>query len=78
MYDKPDDARKAIISALQKMSKISQTRPNSINLLNFTQSKVTEIKQCFMDATDAEKAEVVAVLKKIDPANSSKYEVILE
>jgi hypothetical protein len=60
------------------MSKISQTRPNSINLLNFTQSKVTEIKQCFMDATDAEKAEVVAVLKKIDPANSSKYEVILE
>jgi len=78
MYDKPEEARKAIITALQKMSKISQTRPNSINLLNFTQSKVTEIKQCFMDATEAEKAEVVAVLKKIDPANSSKYEVILE
>ena len=78
MYDKPDEARKAMIAALQKMSKISQTRPNSINLLNFTQSKTTEIKQCFMDATEAEKNEVVAVLKKIDPANSSKYEVILE
>lgn len=78
MYDKPDDARKAIIAALQKMSKISQTRPNSINLLNFAQSKTIEIKQVFVNATPEEKAEVVAVLKKIDPANSSKYEVILQ
>lgn len=78
MYDKPDEARKAIIAALQKMSKISQTRPNSINLLNFAQSKTIEIKQVFVNATPEEKAEVVAVLKKIDPANSSKYEVILE
>lgn len=78
MYSKPDDARKAMIAALQKISKISATRPNSINVLNFAQSKVTEIKSIFADATEAEKTEVVTVLKKIDPANSSKYDAILQ
>lgn len=78
MYDKPADARKDILAALQKMSKISATRPNSINLLNFAQSKSTELKNIYADATEAEKTEVVAVLKKIDPANSSKYEAILQ
>lgn len=78
MYSKPEEARKAMISALQKMAKISATRPNSINLLNFAQSKVTELKSVFADATEAEKTEVVTVLKKIDPANSSKYDAILQ
>jgi len=78
MYEKPDDARKAIIAALQKMSKISATRPNSINLLNFAQSKVNELKNIYADATTEEKTEVVTVLKKIDPANSSKYDAILQ
>ncbi len=78
MYSKPEEARKAMISALQKMAKISSTRPNSINLLNFAQSKVTELKSIFADATEAEKTEVVTVLKKIDPANSSKYDAILQ
>ena len=78
MYEKPDEARKAMIAALQKMSKISATRPNSINLLNFAQSKANELKNIFLDATEAEKTEVVTVLKKIDPTNSSKYDAILQ
>jgi len=78
MYDNPEAARKAILAALQKMSKISSTRPNSVNLLNFAQSKRDELKALFEEATEQEKTDVVTVLKKIDPANSSKYEVILE
>lgn len=77
LYENKDEARKAIFSALNKMSKISATRPNSINLLNFAQSKRDEIKNLYLDATPQEKTEVVAVLKKIDPANSSRYEEIL-
>ncbi len=78
MYDNPEAARKAILAALQKMSKISSTRPNSVNLLNFAQSKRDELKALFAEATEQEKTDVVTVLKKIDPANSTKYEVILE
>ena len=77
LYENKDEARKAIYNALNKMSKISATRPNSINLLNFAQSKRDEIKNLYLDATAQEKTEVVAVLKKIDPANSSRYEEIL-
>jgi predicted DNA-binding protein YlxM (UPF0122 family) len=77
LYENKDEARKAIYNALNKMSKISATRPNSINLLNFAQSKRDEIKNLYLDTTAQEKTEVVAVLKKIDPANSSRYEEIL-
>lgn len=77
LYENKDEARKAIFTALNKMSKISATRPNSINLLNFAQSKRDEIKNLYLDASAQEKTEVVAVLKKIDPANSSRYEEIL-
>ena len=77
LFENKEAARKAIYTALNKMSKISATRPNSINLLNFAQSKRDELKNLYLDATAQEKTEVVAVLKKIDPANSSRYEEIL-
>ncbi len=77
LFENKETARKAIYTALNKMSKISATRPNSINLLNFAQSKRDELKNLYLDATAQEKTEVVAVLKKIDPANSSRYEEIL-
>jgi hypothetical protein len=72
-----DQSRQAIVAALQKMSRISATRPNSVNVLNFAQAKVNELKGLFEMAKPAEKTEVVTILKKIDPANSSKYETIL-
>ena len=69
--------RKAISVAILKLDKISSTRPNSINVLNFCQAKVTELKNLYIDADPKEKTEIVNLLKKIDPANSSKYEQIL-
>ena len=51
--------------------------PNSVNLLNFCQAKSTELKNLYIDADAKEKTDVVNLLKKIDPANSSKYEQIL-
>ena len=59
------------------MTRISNVRPNSINLLIFIQGKVNELKNLYLDADTKEKTEIVNVLKGIDPANSSKYEQIL-
>jgi len=77
LFENKETGRKNISAALNKLSKVSATRPNSVNVLNFAQAKLRELKELYKDATPAEKTEVVTVLKRIDPANSSKYEEIL-
>jgi hypothetical protein len=77
LYEDKVKGRKAITDALMKLNKITATRPNSVNLLNFCQAKVVELKNLYIDADPKEKTEIVNLLKKIDPANSSKYEQIL-
>lgn len=77
LYDKKEEARKTISAALNNLSKISAVRPNSINVLTFVQAKLTELKNLYADAKQEDKIEIVTILKKIDPANSSKYEEIL-
>ena len=77
LYDNKEEGRKAITASLKKLTKISTVRPNSINLLNFVQTKVNELSNLYIDGDTKEKTDVVNVLKGIDPANSSKYEQIL-
>jgi hypothetical protein len=78
MYDDPVAARKAVTDAMNKLVKVSSTRPNSLNLLNFVQSKSTELKSMYAEAEVPEKNEIVNILKRIDPANSSRYQEILQ
>ncbi len=77
LYEDKVAARKAMYDALNKLSKVVATRPNSVNLLNFVQAKLVEIKNLYADAEVKDKNDVVTLLKKIDPANSSKYQEIL-
>lgn len=77
LYDKPEDAKKAIYTALDKLSKVSAARPNTINIINFAYCKLNELKNLYSIAKPEEKTQIVAVLKKIDPTNSTKYEEIL-
>lgn len=77
LFDKPEDAKKAIYTTLDKLSKVSAARPNTINIINFANCKLNELKNLYATAKPEEKTQIVAVLKKIDPTNSSKYEEIL-
>lgn len=78
LYDDKAAARKSIYEALNKLNKVVATRPNSINLLNFCQSKLVEIKNLYADADPKEKNDVVNLLKRLDPANSERYQEILK
>jgi hypothetical protein len=78
LSENPESARKKMYEALSSLNKVVLSRPNSINLLNFVQAKQIEIKNIFVDAEQTEKNEIVNLLKKIDPANSSKYQEILD
>jgi len=77
LYDKPEEAKKAIYNALDKLSKVASARPNTINIINFAYCKLNELKNLYSIAKPEEKTQIVTVLKKIDPTNSTKYEEIL-
>lgn len=77
IYENKDAARKAIYDALSKLNKVITTRPNSINVLNFLQAKSIELNNLYADAEVKDKNDIVNLLKKIDPANASKYMEIL-
>lgn len=78
MYDDKEAARKAITDAMNKLIRVAATRPNSLNLTSFVQAKTNELKNLFSDAEIKDKNEIVSILKRLDPSNSSKYQAILE
>jgi hypothetical protein len=77
LYENKIAGRKAVTDALAKLNKINATRPNSVNVQNFCRAKLTELQNLYLDAETKEQTDMVNLLKKIDPVNSSKYEQIL-
>lgn len=77
MYEDKIAARKEVYNALNMLVKLTSTRPNSLNTLNFLSAKSTEIKNLYEDAEAKEKNDIVLLLKRIDPANSEKYQAIM-
>ncbi len=77
MYENPEKGRQAMYEALTRLSDVHSARPGSANVSNFIQSKLKEIQGVFKDADTNQKKDLVNLLKRLDPANSSKYEEIL-
>lgn len=77
LYEDKILARSEVYSALNMLVKLTSTRPNSLNVLNFLSAKSTELKNFYEDAEAKEKNDIVLLLKRIDPANSEKYQVIM-
>ncbi len=78
LYDDMDAGRNGVYTGISKLLKVTATRPNSVNVLNFIQAKSNELKNLYETAEVKEKNEIVNVLKRVDPTNSSKYQEILE
>ncbi len=78
LYEDKVAGRKQMFDALAKLNQVTQSRPNSINLINFVQAKRIEIKELAVDAEQKDKTDIVNLMKKIDPSNASKYEEILQ
>lgn len=77
MYGNMQEARKACFNALKKLEIVHKLRPGSMNVVNFAKMKKDEIKGMYTDAENQDKTEVVNLLKRVDPANSTKYQEIL-
>ncbi len=77
LYENKAEARVNMYNALNKLVKVANSRPSNINITNFVQAKSIELRNLYNDATLIEKNDIVNLLKKLDPVNSSKYQEIL-
>lgn len=78
LYENKEQGRIAMYESMNKLAKVVATRPNSINITSFIQAKRNELKQIYADAAVPEKGKLVALLKRLDPVNSEKYDEILK
>jgi hypothetical protein len=77
-YDDPATARANISDALDKIDKSFKDNQNNILLILFLQAKGDELVGIFAGGEQSEKTKVVNILKKLDPANGTKYDKILK
>ena len=80
MYDKVDQGRATIAESVEVLQKVYNAKPNLFALQLIFDAKRDELVNIFSDQRVApmEKTSVVNIMKEIDPANSSKYQAILD
>lgn len=77
MYDEPNKGRAAIIKSVDYLVKVKDSWPNLFLLQLMMDAKGDEFINVFSEGSATEKTRAVNMLKKLDPAQSSKYEDIL-
>jgi len=77
-YEKPALARQNILSAFDKLDRIARDNPNCMLLAVFFQAKSDEVVNVFSGADMGEKAKALAVLRRVDPSNSTKYDKLVK
>ena len=77
LYDDKDKGVKEIYKSLIKLKPVVQTRPNTVNIINFVYCKTAELKSLLSDSDLKEKTDFVNLLKRLDPGNSSKFQAFL-
>jgi hypothetical protein len=78
LYEDKVAGKKAIYDALNKLTPIASTRPNAVNLLSFLFAKIPEFENIFSDSELKEKQDLVTLLKRLDSANSGRYQEIID
>ncbi len=70
--------RAAVLSSLELLKKVYESKPGSYGLTLFFLAKADEIVNLFAPAEPVEKNKVITLLNEIDPANSIKYNKIIQ
>jgi hypothetical protein len=69
--------KKVIFESLKTLDKIWSQRPNAFLLQIFFSTKRNEIMDMLKESKAAEKADLIPILKKVDPSQSSKYDALV-
>ena len=70
------ESQKQILGVLKDLEKVFELNPSSVLISSFFLSKRTELVAVFKGAEPAIQDEVIPLLRKMDPANSEKYQTI--
>jgi hypothetical protein len=73
-----ETGRATIAESLKLLKKVHSDRPGSFNLQLFFNAKSDELVNVFSVSFPDEKSRVVNILNEVDPANSNKYQKILQ
>ena len=76
-FEDPTVARAGILQALRTLDKTFKDYPNNVLVILFLQAKGDELVSIFSGAEAGEKTEAINILKRLDPANGTKYDKIL-
>ncbi len=76
MYANVEQGRKGITKALQYLEKVYLDVPNLVNVQLFFNAKTSEIISIYKEATPIEKKEIVELLDKIYPSNTTRWATI--
>ena len=74
MAANPDRGRTNLIAALPALKELKSSRPNSILIQFFSDSKLDETVRIYSKATTQEKQEAVKLFTDLFPSASNRYE----
>ncbi len=79
MYRDVVQGRKAVTESLQNVQKVCKLLPNAMLLKSvFLTRKADELVKMFKQSPRAERMKIAEMLNLIDPANTKKYNLLLE
>lgn len=78
MAENVTDGRLELLSALELLQKAHRSKPNSYVLQVFFDAKSDEIVNIFKSAFTDERKRVYNIVSEVNPANLSKYSVLME
>jgi len=78
MEKDPEAARKSIVEALENIRKANKLNPNSPFITLLIQTKSDEIVEIFTEGDLALRRKAYEIMREIAPANSERYEVMIE
>lgn len=76
MSESPDAGRSVILESLRLLQQVNSQRSGLYLMQIIVQSKSQEIIEIFKEGSISEKTQVIAIMKQLDPANASRYDVI--
>lgn len=74
MIADPANARKIIVTAIEKLKSVHQVKPSSYNLQVMFNAKYNELINLFKPADPAERSKVLNTLQVIDPGHIQQYQ----
>jgi len=76
MYADPQQAIVTMVEALKEIEKTNVAYPNSIGVIMFLTAKSDEIVEVMRNASRTQKTTVYDIMRKLDPANTVKYNAL--